>query len=481
MLAIHNTEILTGNRTRNGHLLIDDTRIARVSYSHRPPWPSPDTVIDGTGLLLIPGLVNAHTHSDEHFLRGLYDAWPLEMWTVLAHPIPPRPPDPEWVYLNTMLGALEMVRNGITAVHDHVSLVPWPTLEGWQAVASAYRDIGLRAIVSPNIRGRWGPDSLTDVECARSGRGLDSDQILATVESIARDARSGEPTVRAGVGPSAPHRLSPPLLKDLVATARRHGLRLHTHLLETRWQADFAHRIGQPVVRWMESMGMLGRDLSVAHGVWVDPEQMASLATAGVSVVHNPVSNLKLGSGIMPWRAYARANVTLALGTDGASTNDTQDLFEVMKFAALLPRPRTPDYREWPTATEVFRAATQGGADSIGLGTDLGRIEPGALADLVLLDRDAPASQPLNHPLNQLVFANPSHQVTTVIVNGRIVLRNRQLITVNERELLAKITHAQKAYLSLLGLGIPEARRMANEVARAYRRRFLSPRGAGGT
>ena len=347
-------------------------------------------------------------------------------------------------YLSAALGAIEMIRTGATAAYDLYMAVPVADESVLEPVISAYRDVGLRVVLAPSMAD--GPfhrimPGLLDVVSASIARRLErlaampTTRVLELAQSAIRrfdGAASGR--VRIAVSPSIPGLCSDDLLLGLAALAREHGVGMHTHVAESRVQVAHAKwRWGQPIVSALDALGALPRGFTAAHGVWLAPEEIRLLADARASVVHNPASNLRLGSGIAPIRRMLDAEVNVALGSDGSVSSDNQDMFEAMRLAALVSRADGhADPAGWIDATEAFERATVAGARAIGCGSQLGQIEPGRFADIVLLRSDSMFLKPRNDLLNALVFAENGLAVDTVIVDGRVVMQGGQVLGVDE-------------------------------------------------
>ena len=220
--------------------------------------------------------------------------------------------------------------------------------------------------------------------------------------------------------------------------ADRHDLGIHTHLLESKVQVAIAERrYGCSMVKHLEDLGLLSSRLSCAHTIWVEPEDIERLAAHGVVVVHNPESNLKLGTGIAPIAQMLAKGVTVALGTDGAVTNDNVVMHEAMRLAAMLNRTATRDRRQWITAAQALDMATRGGAMAVQR-NNIGRIEPGCRADVVLYDLATPAWTPFNDPVRQMVFAETGASVDTVIVDGEVIVEGGEVKRFDAAAILAE-------------------------------------------
>jgi guanine deaminase len=413
-------------------VLLEDDRIAAVAPSLAA---APGTeVLDAGGQLVIPGLINAHTHGRENLLKGLVDNRPLELWLhQLAAFSDQRTPREQ--YVSVALGAIEMLRSGVTSAYELFTNIPTVTPETIDAVLRAYRDVGLRAIVAPSIADlpyhrtipglveRLEPSLLAELDALFPPR--DGDELLGIVRRAAADwARAGPGPVRVGCAPVIPERCTERLLAACRDAAAALGLPLHTHLLETKVQAvQRMRQDGCSTAVYLDRLGLLGPRTTLAHAVWTTGADLDAIARTGACVVHNPGSNMKLGSGVMPLRAMLDRGISVAVGADGSASSDNQNLFEALRLAAYLHRPLEVDYERWPRAREVLGLAWDGGARA--LDAAVGRIAPGYLADLALLDLDTEPLTPLNDAAAQLVMAETGGSVRTVIVAGRVVLADR--------------------------------------------------------
>lgn len=394
--AIRNVRILDARKEIRGDVLIEGDRIAEVGRVGKA-----DREIDGAGRAVIPGLINTHTHAAMTLLRGYGGDMGLEDW--LAKKIWPleRHLTEDDVYHGTRLACAEMLTTGTTAFND---MYYFP-----ESVARAAEEMGIRAAVSAVF--------FDKVE------GKPPEEILARIERALAALRRF-PNVIPAVGPHAPYTCSFELLREAAKIAEREGVPLHFHLAETEQETAGA---GRPLVEALDEIGFLSPRLIAAHSIWLQEADIRRLAARGVNVSHCPASNMKLASGrskdgrprAFPWRALHAAGVNVALGTDGAASNNSLDMFGAMKEAALLQKHAEADPTAAP-AREVFAAATVNGARALGLRAGL--IEPGYLADLVLIDLERPYFCPGHDLLADLVYAARGDCVDTVLVGGRVVV-----------------------------------------------------------
>jgi cytosine/adenosine deaminase-related metal-dependent hydrolase len=239
--------------------------------------------------------------------------------------------------------------------------------------------------------------------------------------------------------PTNPVRCSDELLMICKEIAERHDLGIHTHLLESKVQTALAEkRYGRTMTQHLERLGLLSPRLSCAHTIWIEADDIDRLAANGVVVVHNPESNLKLGTGIAPIAAMLERGVTVALGTDGSDTNDNLVMHEALRLAAMLNRTSNKDRKKWITARQVLAMATDGGARAVQLGGQIGRIARGYRADVVLYDLATPTWTPLNDPVQQMVFAETGSAVDTVLVGGEVVVEHGEIRLFDAPAILAE-------------------------------------------
>jgi cytosine/adenosine deaminase-related metal-dependent hydrolase len=467
-----------------GDILVQGDRIAAVGPSLSAPAGA--RVIDGRGRLAIPGLINAHMHSDETLFRGLLDNLPLEVW--MLYSLPPLeygPLSSRLIYLRTLLGAIESLQTGTTTIQDDVSEAPRATLEGSRAVLQAYLDAGIRANVACNMTDKAYPDKLPSVagllppwaaEAMRRTTPQTCADLVGLAETLLRDWHGREGRIRVALSASAPQRCTEPLILALDDLSRRWQTPFLTHVLETRVQVVTAREFyGRTMVEYLRDLGVLSTRLTIAHGIWLTDRDISILASAGVAVAHNPVSNLKLGSGLMRLGAVRQAGVPVCLGTDGASSNDTFNMFEVMKCAALLHKIAHPVARAWPSARDVLRMTLRGGARSTLHEGRIGVLAPGHQADIVLLDLRAPAFVPLHDPANHLVYCETGREVETVLVGGRVVVEGGRLTTVNAGDVYAEVAALMPEFRRLADRAHGASGRLEPALWRMYERCHRDP------
>lgn len=412
--------------------------------------------VDAHGLLVLPGLVNAHLHSNECFERGVYGALTLEPWLARAYAPLGLPPTPvRWHRLRTLLCAIDALRSGCTAVQDDF-LNPACDDEAYAAVAQAWADSGLRAAVATTLADRPYLDGLPfarelcDPALAQRLDARPSLPLAAQVAFFERTLQQwhgqAEGRLQVMLGPRGPQRCSDDLLRRVAALAERHASRVHMHVLETRVQRHTAAVQGGCFIDRLQTSGLLDRRLTINHAVWVDDAQIEKMARSGCHVTHNPLSNLKLGSGLAPVKAMLNAGINVALGSDGPATGDTADMVEVLRAAALLHRQPEQPASQWLGAAEAWACATQGGAASMGLPATTGRVAVGAPADLLLLDLRHRAFIPCHDPVAQLIYGATSEAVHSVIVGGRLLMHARRILAFDEEAVLDEAREAGERF-----------------------------------
>jgi guanine deaminase len=415
--------------------------------------PAGATAIDACGMLLHPGLINAHTHAHGNLAKGLGDRWTLELLLTAA----------PWIsgsrtledrHLSAKLGAAEMVLKGCTAAYDLPLELPVPTREGLEAVGRAYAEVGMRAVVAPMVADRTFYEAipgLLDVLTPELRKEVDRLRLApwkTTLDGL-REALGGfaldRDRVRPAVAPTIPHHCSDEFIRGCADLAREHGAGLHSHVAESKVQAIVGlQRYGKTLTAHLDDLGALGPHFTVAHGVWLDADDMRRLGDHGSSVAHNPGSNLRLGNGVADMRAMLERRVNVGIGTDGANCSDNLNVYEAMRLASLVSKGQGPDVERWVTTEEVALAATEGSARALGLDGRIGRLAPGYKADIVFLDLAHPNWIPLNDPTNQLVHTEDGGAVVHVMVGGHLVVEHRRLTTVDLAALAREVEAARE-------------------------------------
>ena len=419
-----------------------------------------DEVVDCRRFAIVPGMVNAHCHSNENWFRGRWDNLPLEPWMLFSYPALAGPAQSSReIYLRTLVGAFDMVHSGATCVVDFLYETSGFSDESLAAVVAAYRDVGLRALIVLGM----GDRAYRETVAVALDEHLVSPELIERLEhdkppswdewelftrrAVERFHRPDE-GISIGLAPSGPQRCTDQFLQACAALADELDLQIHIHVLETRSQALAGQKMyGATLPEHMQALGFLGPRVNFEHGIWLTPHDIEIVRDSSVTVVHNPISNMKLGSGICPVPDLLKHGVNVALGTDGMSTNDGNDMFATLKVAGLIHKLWDIDYERWLGSREAWRMATIAGAMAAGDDAGLGRIEAGRRADLVLLDLESRVFTPLSIPLNQVVFGSTATAVHSMMIGGRWVLRDGQVIGIDEPAILAEVREASKSVL----------------------------------
>jgi cytosine/adenosine deaminase-related metal-dependent hydrolase len=431
-------------------------------------------VHDATDRLVLPGFVNAHTHGHANLMKGVADRWTLEA-SLTNGPWLGGARDPDTMYLSTLLGAADMVSKGCTACFDLVYEFPRPTAAGFAAVARAYADVGMRAVLAPMIADKTlfqaipGLLDSLPVELRETigrfnlGGG---DETIAAVEKIATNRTKLPEGISVAIAPTIPHHCSERFLHQCVDIADRHGLRIHMHIAESRLQVLAARKLyGTSPVRYLDQLGALRPGFVAAHAIWLDDSDLDLLAKAGAGVAHVPASNLRLGSGVAQVRPMLDRGITVGLATDGANSSDALNMLLAMRLSSYVSRAFAGPRDRWLTAAETVQLGTLGGADLLGLDRG-GRIEQGALADFVFLDLRHIDFVPLTDPINQIVTCADSACVTDVMVNGRFVMQSGRIAPINMPDLRERVgTAVERLRLNLVDAKALAARLEPHVVA----------------
>jgi 5-methylthioadenosine/S-adenosylhomocysteine deaminase len=383
-----------------------------------------DRVIEAGGALILPGLINGHAHAAMSLFRGLADDLSLEDW-LQKHIFPAEAGNvnEDFVACGTRLSVLEMLRAGITTYADMYYFE--------DVVARVTKEAGMRGILGETIVEFPAPDNKTP-----------ADAFAYTKTYI--EKWKGDSLIIPAVAPHAMYTCSEKTLLDAAALARQHRVPILIHLSEALFEIqESRRRHALSPVGYLGKIGFLGSDVIGAHCIWVDAADLSMLKHFSVGCVHNPSSNMKLASGVMPVVDFLAAGHPVGLATDGAASNNSQDLFEEMDTAAKLQKIARMDPRALP-AVQVVEMATVGGARALHLGERIGSLEVGKKADLILVDTGGPHATPMYDVYSQLVYALRASDVKTVIVAGKVLMENRRMLTLDEEKILCEARAYQK-------------------------------------
>ncbi|MEA3143996.1 MAG: 5-methylthioadenosine/S-adenosylhomocysteine deaminase [Thermoplasmata archaeon] len=417
-LRIRNATIVTqddARRTVQGDLFVEDGRIVAVGTPDAKR--EADRELDGTGQVVLPGLINLHTHLAMGLLRAIGDDMPLEAWLrERIWPAEERITEPI-MRAGVELGLAEMIAGGTTSFLDMYWMEE-------SVVAPACRSVGMRG---------WLGEGFVDVGQTNAG---EPNRKLAPLERFVKAAKK-DPLVTPCPAPHGAYTCNPETYTESARIASEHGVPLHTHCSETRTEVhDVQARTGARPVARIAQAGALGKRTVLAHCGWITKGEVADIATAGASVAHCPVSNMKLATGgVAPVVELQEAGVRVGLGTDGAASNNGLDLFETMKFAALAQKQHRWDATALP-ANAALDMATRHAADALHR-PDLGRIVPGATADIVMVDFRRPHLVPRHDAVSHLVYSASGRDVSATVVGGRVLMAHGRHETLDLPKVLA--------------------------------------------
>ena len=400
---------------RDAELLIEGEVVSYLGTRREHPIGGVDRIIEGKNKLVMPGLINTHTHAAMTLFRGYADDLPLMNW--LEQKIWPAEArlNKDDIYWGTMLAICEMIRGGTTCFADmyfHMG-----------EVARACLESGIRASLAHGLIGIDGPQ--------------ESEKSLQVSRELVSDWHgAGDGLITIMLGPHAPYTCPPQYLEKVMTVAGDLKVPIHIHLAETRGEVEEClNKWGKRPIELMDSIGLFANQVLAAHCVHLSEDEIEMLVKKQVSVAHNPGSNLKLGSGIAPLADLLEQGALVSLGTDGAASNNNLDMIEEMRLAAILAK----GFRENPTvipARDALKMATRNGARSLFLQDGLGMLRVGSPADLIILDLNKPHFHPFHDLCAHIVYAAAAADVEFVMVKGRILMEQRKLLTIDEEKVL---------------------------------------------
>ncbi len=432
-LLIENGAIVTVNRRGDvwpkGYVYIQDDRITAVDSGDPPAGlrGQADTIIDATLMAVMPGMVNAHTHLFQIFLRGLADDLPLLEWLKTAiWPVASALTE-EDAYVAGLLGFIENIRSGATAIVDHQYI--HTDLRNSDGICRAAEETGVRLLLARGWADyNYHPNFMEA-----------PDQIIAETRRLLdtwQNSASGR--IRVEFGPLIPWGCSDETMKKTFALAREWGIGTHIHVAETKAEVDMLlalHNLRH--IEWLDHLGALGPNTHLVHSVWLSDHELDLIARRQAVVVHCPIANMYLASGIAPITRLRQKGVTVALASDGPGSNNSQNMMETLKFTACLQKVGSLDAMAlYPE--DVLEMACRGGAVTFGQPDWIGSLEVGKKADVVVVDLDSPLIMPVHRIPSALVYNAEAGQVDTVIIDGQIVMRNKAITVVDEKAVLAK-------------------------------------------
>lgn len=481
---LRNALIVTMNENNDviehGAIAIDGKQISYVGPAEWTPAGPFERIINAERLIAIPGMINSHCHSPANLVRGMMPTRPLEIWRTYYR-ASLRDMREEDFYASALLGGMEMLKNGATTVLDHFFGNQACRFMGAGAAIQAMRDLGLRHVVALTLSDKNYEETIplenpvpqvgAEIQRMSASEAKATQAWIDDCEAFIETFHAPEKLTIACPGPSAVQRCTDRLLVGSAELSRKRKLPIHIHLAETKPQAVMGQRIyGTSLLRHLDEIGVLDETMSLAHAIWVEPEDIELFAKRSATPVHNPASNLRIGSGFAPVKEYIRAGVKVALGTDGAASNDGQNMFDAVRLAALIHNQAGSDFNHWIPPQQALAMATRNGARAFGI--DAGAIAPGKLADIVLLRRDTAAFTPLNDVLGQIVFCENGGSVDSVLVDGEVVVEARRLTKVDEAEVLRLATQARLRLDPSIAREFAAAKTMEPSLTEMYFRVF---------
>lgn len=411
----------------DGYLIIDGDKIAGIGKG-KPPYDPEAAMLNMRGKMILPGLINTHNHTPMILLRAIGDDLPLQDWLERKMwPLEAKYTD-EIAYWGSLLAQVEMIKSGTTTfadMYDHMD-----------QVAAGVVESGLRASLSRGVIGL----------CSREEQVRKLQEAVRFAEEWNHRAQG---RIRTMISPHSAYTCPREYLAEIIESARKLNLPIHTHLSETRREvADVERMSGKKTVYYLDELGLFDGPTLVAHAVHLEDGEIELLAEKGVKISHNLISNLKLGSGIMPMKKMKKAGLTISLGTDSAASNNSLDLFEEMRGVALLHK----GVEEDPTLVthrEAFAMATMEGAKALFREEEIGSLEVGKKADLIVLEVKQPHFMPAEKFPSHIVYTARGADVLHSMVNGRWLMWNREVLTIDEERVLFEAERALKELISM--------------------------------
>jgi len=483
--VIKNARILTLDEEDReipmGDIVVEDDKILALGPgSAAAYYATADKVIDAEGHLAMPGLVNAHFHSTSAFMKGVFEGAPLEVLMLYDFPMGDFAHEPRLYYVRSMLSAIELLKQGVTAVRDDVHYFGPPSDQVVAPILEAYRDSGMRASVGFGIANVVEYEKLPFLKGLlreEQREAMASEHLFSTQDLVEFYERAfarwhGQEKGRLAIHTScsAPQRVTARTMQELSRLSAKYDVSFDMHILETKTQRVLGQeKFGKSLLRYVDDLGSLTNHAVVIHGIWLDDDDLDRIATRGAMIAHNPVSNLKLGSGVMRFSEIAERGISICLGTDEASADDGNNLWTNAKIGALLRKVADAEYHIWPTAGVYLESMCAGGARALRRSDQGGCLAPGRDADLILLDLNSPAFTPLNNLKRQLIYAENGSSVALTMVAGRVVCKDQQILTVDEEAIKAEIRSLMPHYTQLCA----EANLAAQDLDGAYRESYL--------
>ena len=415
------------------------------------------TAIEAAGRIVMPGLINAHSHSYTALLKGTVDALPLDLYMIRAI-AGGTDRTPREIFVSAQVDCITLLKSGVTSVIDHYSERPQTTAAGLDAVAAGYREAGLRARIAPMFADLPYLDTVpidadrlpADLREFYAGmRPPDARAYFDTVESALRELDTGSGRIGLLLGVDGPQRCSDALIEMTADAKRRTGLGLHTHMLEAKTQAAMRPD-GEGFVERLARLGIVDEKSSFAHFVWSADDDISAAREAGLTVIHPAPSNMMLGSGVCPMLRLVETGIPVAFGSDGTNCSPAA-LLETVRVAAYLSRLTEPDPDKWIDAPGMLALSMEGGARAMGESGRIGTLVPGARADILVIDTRSHWHMPMGDPWRHVLFYEQGAGTEHVWIDGRQVVRGGAVLTVDEDAIFAEANEIATRYAERLG------------------------------
>lgn len=451
-ILIKNAWIYSGKDSGlfEGNLLIENGKITKIGDFE--VTKEPEEVIDAKGKLVMPGLINAHSHSYTGLLKGTVDTVPLDIYMLNAI-AGGSFRSPEEIYVSTMTQALEMLKTGTTSVIDHFSERPAVSIEGIKSVVDAFADSGMRATIAPMYADKSYFETVPmeegefpdELKGKSSGKMQQPEEYIAVVEKAIKEFHGYKNRIRIMLGTDGPQRCSEKLLRMTGELENKYKIGWQTHLLEAKTQAVMGHRLhGKGLVEKLDEMGLINERTDLVHFVWPSEKEAQIVIDRKANMVHCASSNLFLGSGVADVLAYLQKGMHIAIGTDGGNCGNV-NMFEKIRLTALLHRVNEVDYKHWLNAEQAIEMALVGGSRALLQEKEIGSLEIGKQADFLILDTHNLTWEPINNIIRELVYYENGSSIDSVYVAGRKVIDQGKSTLVDEEEIMEQArTAAQR-------------------------------------
>ena len=418
-----------------GNILIRDGKIASLNAEISNEFE----VIDAQGQIIIPGLINAHSHSYTSYLKGTIDNVPLDIYMLHAF-AGNTVRNPREIYVSTQLEGLQLLKFGVTSTFDHFMMRPKPTLEGMSAAADAYNDCGIKANIAPQYSDLPFTDTVPfeENELPPEFHSLPSsmshDEYFSLMSSVIKK-HNGKGKINFVVGVDGPQRCSHELMQMTADFVKEHDCGWHTHVLETKTQAIASYnRYGKGLIEYIDDLGLLNPKTSFVHYIWVTDIEKELVRKNQVNIVHCPSSSLHLGSGVAPVDQLVKDGNKVAIGTDGGNSGNL-NMLEKIRLTADLHNLAQPDYDNWLSAKQSLQMCYENGS-RVMMRKDIGIIDVGYAADLVFIDTNNILWQPVRNIMTQLVYMETGQNIVRVMVDGETVIKDGKSVWVDEQSLI---------------------------------------------